>query len=64
MSISGSKTSNLMNTKDIVGETLKNCPTKCTKRRGGNIAILALTENMYYETLSSTLKCPGKGIKC
>jgi hypothetical protein len=54
MSISVSKTSNLLNTKDIVGETIKNCPTKCTKRRRGNITILAMTQNMYYETLSST----------
>jgi len=54
MSISVSKTSNLPNTKDIVGQTIKNCPTKCSKRRRGNIAILALTENMHYEALNST----------
>jgi len=54
MSISVSKTSNLLNTKDIILETLKNCPTKYTKRRGGNTAILASTQSVYFETLRST----------
>jgi hypothetical protein len=54
MSIFVSKTSNLLNTKDIVGQMIKNCHTKCTKQRRGNIEILALTQNMYYEAQSST----------
>jgi hypothetical protein len=63
MSISVFKTSNLLNIKNIVEQTIKNCPTKCTKRRRGNTAFLALTQNMYYETLSSTRIYPEKGIK-
>jgi hypothetical protein len=54
MPISLAKTRNLLNTKDIVGETIKNCPKNLQEEEQEMTAIVVSTQNMYYESLSDT----------